>query len=166
VIHSKYIMMMVLGIALGFTPGPLVAEPVNLTTFVFPILSPRISSHFGKRKHPVLKFSKHHSGVDLAVPPRSHVRSVAEGRVVFADTHGGYGKLVTIQHKDGYSSLYAHLNEVHVNPGQDVEAGQVIGRVGSTGRSTGPHLHFEWRMNGTPMDPLKVFPSLAEDAEG
>lgn len=142
------------------------ADPARLHSFVFPILSPRISSNFGSRKHPTLKRVRHHSGIDLAVPPGSHVRTVSAGRVIYADVNGAYGKLVTVQHKDGYTSLYAHLSELSVNPGQKVKAGQVIGRVGSTGRSTGPHLHFEWRQNGKVLDPIKHFPSLGDKAEG
>jgi murein DD-endopeptidase MepM/ murein hydrolase activator NlpD len=147
-------------------PAQLLAEQIAIGSFVFPILAPRVSSKYGKRVHPILKYSRHHSGVDLAVPPNSHVRSVAGGTVIYADTHGGFGKLVTVLHADGYSSLYAHLDEIRVNAGQKIEAGQVIGRVGDTGRASGPHLHFEWRQEGNPINPLEVFPNLAEDAQG
>jgi len=133
---------------------------------IFPILYPKISSKFGIRKHPVLKYKAHHSGIDLAVPRNSHVRAVSEGTVVFADEYGGYGKLVTINHKDGFSSLYGHLNEITVNIGDKIMAGQVIGRVGETGRATGNHLHFEWRKNGVAINPLEVFPDLASRAQG
>jgi murein DD-endopeptidase MepM/ murein hydrolase activator NlpD len=133
---------------------------------VFPLLAPKLSSSYGNRKHPVNRYVRHHNGVDLAAPESSHVRAVLNGRVVFADSYSGYGKLVTILHADGYSSLYGHLDEINVNPGQIVSAGELIGRVGSTGVATGPHLHFEWRLNGKPLDPLKVFPALIEKAEG
>ena len=88
------------------------------------------------------------------------------GQVVFAGTYGGYGKLVTVEHDGGYASLYAHLAEINVETGQKIPAGTLIGRVGSSGDSTGPHLHFEWRRSGQAIDPLKVFPSLAESSDG
>ena len=109
---------------------------------------------------------RHHSGVDLAAPKYSHVRAVLDGNVVFADSHGGYGKLVTIEHADGFVSLYGHLDEITVNPGQRIKAGELVGRVGSTGLATGPHLHFEWRKNGKPIDPFKVLPALTQPASG
>jgi murein DD-endopeptidase MepM/ murein hydrolase activator NlpD len=150
-----------------FVTRPVVAnaDPA-LGAVVFPIMAPRLSSGYGSRKHPVFKSVRHHNGVDLAAPENSHVRAILPGVVIFADTHGGYGKLVTVKHKNGYSSLYGHLSEIRVNPGERIKAGDIIGRVGTTGKVTGPHLHFEWRKNGEPIDPLKVFPALAADAEG
>lgn len=138
---------------------------VNLA-IVFPLVSPKISSKYGSRRHPIFKTLRHHNGVDLQAPLNSHVRTIMKGVVVFADTYAGYGKLVTIRHQDGYYSMYGHLNELLVNPGQIVATGDLIGRVGSSGNSTGPHLHFEWRKNGTPLNPLDVFPALALDAAG
>ncbi len=82
------------------------------------------------------------------------------------DKYYGYGKLITIQHENGCVSMYGHLNEFRVNIGQKVAAGEIIGRLGSTGMSTGPHLHFEWRKNGVAVDPLVEFPDLAKDADG
>ena len=142
------------------------AEQLYSTSIVFPLMEARLSSGYGPRQHPVRKVHRHHNGVDLAAPKNSHVRSVAAGLVVFADRYGGYGKLVTIKHPDGHFSLYGHLSEVLTNPGNSVDAGELIGRVGSTGLATGPHLHFEWRRSGKSIDPLKVFPSLAEEAQG
>ena len=147
--------------SLAALPAILSSSPV-----VFPLMSPRLSSTFGPRKHPVRKVHRHHNGVDLAAPENSHVRSVLPGRVVFSDTYAGFGKLVTIEHAEGIVSLYGHLNEILVNPGQEVASGELIGRVGSTGLATGPHLHFEWRKNGTAVDPLTVFPNLAKQAQG
>ena len=135
-------------------------------SIVFPIMAPRVSSGYGIRIHPIRKFSRLHRGVDLAAPENSHVRVVAEGRVVFAGDYAGFGKLVTVEHRDGYTSLYGHLAEITVNAGDKIPAGALIGRVGSTGLATGPHLHFEWRHDGTPLDPLKAFPLLAEFADG
>ena len=145
------------------------ATPISLLSsspVVFPLMAPRLSSKYGPRTHPVKKVVRHHQGVDLAAPKYAHVRAVLEGRVVFADSYAGYGKLVTIKHLEGYTSLYGHLHEIRVNPGQMVKAGEIIGRVGSTGLATGPHLHFEWRRGGKSIDPLKVFPALAENAAG
>lgn len=142
------------------------AETSLNTTIVFPLLAPRMTSDFGTRKHPIFRRSKHHSGIDLAAPENSHVRAIAQGIVVFAGEHGGYGKLITIAHEDGFVSLYGHLNEMKVGVGKRVRAGDIIGRVGSTGWSTGDHLHFEWRKDGEALDPLEVFPYLAQEAEG
>ncbi len=88
------------------------------------------------------------------------------GRVIFADEYAGYGKLVTIEHRGGLVTLYGHLSEIRVNLGEKLKAGSIIGRVGSTGAATGPHLHFEIRRNGKPMDPLSIFPDLTVEAEG
>jgi murein DD-endopeptidase MepM/ murein hydrolase activator NlpD len=132
----------------------------------YPLMSPKLSSHYGFRIHPIKGFSSKHQGVDLAAPKRAHVFSVQDGIIRYAGPYAGYGNLVTIEHSTGSTSLYGHLSEIRVKLGQTVKAGQVIGRVGSTGHSTGPHLHFEWRIDGTPVDPLKIFPSLATGADG
>lgn len=153
-------------LAVAFPMGTAISEQLSGFAIVFPLMSPQLSSKFGMRKHPIQKTVRHHSGVDLAAPTNAHVRAVAPGTVVFADTYGAYGKLVTITHENGITSLYGHLNKILVQPGTRVEAGALIGRVGSTGAATGPHLHFEWRKNGHPIDPMKVFPNLAADAEG
>ncbi len=142
------------------------APPFGAPSIVFPIMTPRLSSGFGRRIHPIRRFSSSHQGVDLAAPLNSPVRAVTKGRVVFADRYKGYGKLVTIQHSDGYTSHYGHLNEIRVNPGDTVTAGQIIGGVGSTGASTGPHLHFEWRHHGMAYDPLLYFPDLTSPSQG
>ena len=133
---------------------------------VFPLVAPIVSSKYGARKHPIRKVVRDHGGVDLAAPLGSHVRSVAEGTVIFEGQYGGYGKLVTIKHRYNQVSLYGHLSEVRVNIGSHVAAGEIIGRVGSSGESTGPHLHFEWRRDGKTVDPLKLFPDLAISADG
>lgn len=142
------------------------AQSAEGLSVVFPLVAPRISGTFGFRKHPVYKSTKHHSGVDLAAPKNRHVRSVLAGTVVFAGSYGGYGKLVSVKHRDGYLSMYGHLNEILVNVGESVKAGNVIGRVGSTGISTGPHLHFEWRRNGKVIDPATVLPYISAPTAG
>jgi len=133
---------------------------------VFPVISPQFSSNFGLRKHPLKKMVRHHGGVDLAAPEGSHVRSVLDGTVVFSGNYAGYGKLVTIEHALGRTTLYGHLSEILVNAGQKVTAGDLIGRVGSTGLSSGPHLHFEWRDNGEAADPFSIFPGFKASPQG
>jgi murein DD-endopeptidase MepM/ murein hydrolase activator NlpD len=113
-----------------------------------------LTSGFGWRVHPITGQRRFHAGVDLAVPTGTPVRAAAHGVVTAAGWRGGYGLAVVIDHGAGLTTLYAHLSEIGVPPGAHVTAGQVIGAVGSTGASTGPHLHFEVRVHGAPRDPL------------
>jgi len=106
------------------------------------------------RMNPVVGRVMFHAGADLAAPQGSPVRATATGVVERAGWSGGYGLLVALHHQDGYETRYAHLSQVSVETGQVIEKGQVIGFVGSTGRSTGPHLHYEVRRNGQVLDPL------------
>jgi murein DD-endopeptidase MepM/ murein hydrolase activator NlpD len=134
--------------------------------FVYPVLGPRLSSDYGIRKHPIRKTRRHHHGVDLAAPVGAAIRSIAAGQVIFADPFGGYGKFVVIRHAGEMTSHYGHCDSILVNPGDVVRAGQIIGKVGNSGRSTGPHLHLEIRRGGIPQDPEKVLPGLADPAQG
>lgn len=120
--------------------------------------SARISSRFGWRRHPILKQRILHSGVDYAAPQGSRIYASGDGVVKRAQWAGGYGKYVVIRHNSEYSTGYAHMSGFArgIKPGVRVKQGQVIGYVGSTGRSTGPHLHFEVIKNGKKVDPLKV----------
>lgn len=119
-----------------------------------PSASPgRVSSDFGHRSDPLAGGRAHHSGLDLAAPEGTPVLAVKGGVVRRAGDAGGYGNLVEIDHGDGVSTRYAHQAELRVAPGQRVEAGEIIGTVGSTGRSTGPHLHLEVRVDGEAVDP-------------
>ncbi len=145
---------------------PAVPASAGGQLIVFPLLSPKFSSGYGMRRHPVSRHARHHGGIDLAAPEKSHVRAVLDGTVVFSGTYAGYGKLITIEHARGRTTLYGHLGDVLVNLGQRVSAGDIIGRVGSTGIATGPHLHFEWRENGKPVDPMKVFSSFRALPQG
>jgi murein DD-endopeptidase MepM/ murein hydrolase activator NlpD len=95
-----------------------------------------------------------HAGIDLSVPPGTPVVAVQEGTVAFAGYNGAYGKVVKLDHANGFSTLYAHNSRLLVYVGQTIEAGQVICLSGSSGRSTGPHLHFEVHKDGWPVDPL------------
>lgn len=116
-------------------------------TFMFPLTIPAvITSIFGWRVHPIFGATTFHSGTDLGADQGTPVIAVTDGKVAAADFMGGYGLTVVLRHEeDKYESLYAHLSQIMVQPGEEVRQGTVIGLVGSTGNSTGPHLHFEWR---------------------
>lgn len=118
-----------------------------------PLPGARITSTFGVRPDPFFRRAALHSGVDLAAPTGTLVRATASGKVVSAGEAGGYGMMVEIDHGNGFSTRYAHLSEINVASGSTIKAGQVVGRVGSTGRSTGSHLHYEVRTEETPVDP-------------
>jgi hypothetical protein len=124
---------------------------------IWPILG-RVSSHFGMRKLYKHGHFRMHSGIDISQPIRSPIRASEAGVVKVASLRRGYGKTIIIDHREGYSTLYAHLNHFTVLSGQYVQKGQVIGFVGRTGRSTGPHLHFETRIQGRPIDPMTFLP--------
>ncbi len=114
----------------------------------------RISSPFGNRMHPILKKMKLHTGVDIAVPANNTLVAAQAGTVIHSDWLGGYGKVIMIDHGGGIVTLYAHNNKLLVKVGETVTRGQAITKSGSTGRSTGPHLHFEVRVNGDYVDPM------------
>jgi murein DD-endopeptidase MepM/ murein hydrolase activator NlpD len=140
------------------------AMPKN--AYVYPLLATKVSSDYGLRKHPIKKAVRHHHGMDLAAPKGAPIRVIKSGMVVFADPYAGYGNLVVVQHGNGLTSHYGHCNTILVKPGQRVRAGQIIATVGSTGISTGPHLHFEMRIKGEPYDPERFLPGIADLAEG
>lgn len=117
----------------------------------------RMTSGFGVRRDPFRKVPAMHSGVDFRAPTGDPVKSTAAGRVVRAGTLAGYGKLVEIRHKHGISTRYAHLSRIDVKSGQRIAKGARIGRVGNTGRSTGPHLHYEIRVFGKPINPVRFW---------
>ncbi|MGM3306072.1 murein hydrolase activator EnvC family protein [Anabaena sp. WFMT] len=120
--------------------------------FAFPSDAPT-SSPFGWRMHPVLGYRRFHAGLDFAASYGSTIRAADSGTVIFAGWYGGYGKAVIIDHGKSITTLYGHSSELYVTEGQSVQQGQAIAAVGSTGLSTGPHLHFEVRRNGSPVDP-------------
>lgn len=121
-----------------------------------PLEFSRVTSGFAMRMHPILNSWKQHNGVDYGAPTGTPVRTVGEGVVEFAGWQNGYGNVVHIQHGNERSTVYAHLSRIDVIMGQRVEQGAVIGAVGQTGWATGPHLHFEVKINGTQQDPLLV----------
>ena len=148
--------------AVPASPAPIdnSAAPESRTEFIYPLMNPaRISSRFGWRTHPLTGNRRFHSGLDIAAPSGAPVVAAGSGTVISAGWNGGYGKAIIIQHSDTQQTIYGHLSEVSVQPGQTIAAGTVIGLVGSTGNSTGPHLHFESRMptNGvwTAVDPTQ-----------
>jgi murein DD-endopeptidase MepM/ murein hydrolase activator NlpD len=116
----------------------------------------RITSGFGMRYHPILHFMRMHTGIDFGAAWGSPIVAAADGQVVAAGWTGGYGEQVQVAHGGGIVSTYSHMSGIAASPGQMVRQGQVIGYVGSTGLSTGPHLHFEVRLNGQPVDPMSV----------
>lgn len=118
-----------------------------------PVRSRGMTSGFGMRPHPSLGGMRFHAGIDLAAREGDGVFATAEGRVVQSGWSGGYGLAVTIDHGNGLQTRYAHLSRLGVMAGEDVRSGELVGFVGSTGRSTGPHLHYELRRFGRPIDP-------------
>lgn len=126
----------------------------------FPITNPApgraISSTFGVRKDPLLGTPAMHAGMDFRAPAGAPARSAGAGTVVSAGWSGGYGRMVEIDHGSGFTTRYAHLSRIIVREGQRVAAGEIVGEVGTTGRSTGPHLHYEVRRNGDALDPLRL----------
>jgi len=112
-----------------------------------------VSSDFGMRRHPIFGGVRMHTGVDINAPYGTHIHAAADGIVVYSGWKRGYGNCVTIDHGNGLATLYAHCSSLEVSVGETVRRGQVIARVGSTGWSTGNHLHFEVRINGEPVDP-------------
>ncbi len=135
-------------------PGPALPRWRLRGGLGWPVYGP-LTSRFGVRRHPLFGIVRMHHGVDIGAPWGTPVRVASGGTVVFAGWFGGYGKLVVVDHGDGLATLYGHLSSIQVRPGQRVAPGTVVGRVGSTGYSTGPHLHFEIRVHGRPVDPLR-----------
>lgn len=122
--------------------------------YLWPCPSSRtITSEYGYRIHPISGVKKLHTGMDIGAKSGSDIIAAAGGTVIMAQYYGGYGNCVIIDHGGGVSTLYAHMSAIGVQNGQTVAAGQTIGKVGSTGNSTGPHLHFEVRINGNTQNP-------------
>ena len=115
--------------------------------------SKKITSKYGYRIHPIQKVRKLHTGIDIGAKKGAEVKASAGGKVIMAKYYGGYGNCIIVDHGGGMSTLYAHLSAYVAKEGDWVSQGQVIGKVGSTGNSTGPHLHFEVRVNGSTVDP-------------
>lgn len=135
-----------------------------------PLTGARLTSTFGVRSNdPVTGkalVDGHHDGYDLAAALGSPIRATKTGRVSFAGSQGGYGKLIVLEHPEGWSTYYGHASQLAVKEGQTVQAGQVVAYVGSTGHSTGPHLHYELRHHGVAVDPQLAIQSVASKAKG
>ncbi len=134
----------------------LAGESLRRAFLASPVEFSRVTSGFKMRFHPIMKTWRAHLGVDYAAPTGTAVRSVGEGVVHFAGVQNGFGNVVMVQHPNHSLTVYAHLSRVLVRNGQNVSQGQNIGAVGQTGWATGPHLHFEFRVNGTHRDPLTM----------
>ncbi|QSQ10371.1 Murein hydrolase activator EnvC [Koleobacter methoxysyntrophicus] len=131
---------------------------MGTATFAWPTPGyTRITSPYGWRIHPIYKTRRMHTGIDIGAPAGSNIVAATHGEVIYADWLGGYGKTVVLDHGGGISTMYAHTSVILVEVGQKVRKGQVIAKVGSTGVSTGPHLHFEVKINGNHTDPWKYF---------
>lgn len=130
---------------------------VSSTGFIYPISGP-ITSPFGWRTHPIFKSRIFHSGIDIGGPNGGNIKASNDGKVIYSGWYGGYGKVVILDHGiingQPITTLYAHMSTILVSNGQFVKKGQPIGKEGSTGYSTGPHCHFEVRVNGKPTNPL------------
>jgi len=138
-------------------PAPVLSHPLD-----GPL---RVTSGFGQRRHPVDGAQKAHHGVDLAATRGAPVRSAAGGIVERAESRGGYGLVVDVRHRGETVTRYAHLSELLVEEGERLARGQVLGRVGETGRTTGPHLHFEVRTGGKPADPMAFLEEERESSQ-
>ncbi len=114
-----------------------------------------VSSSFGVRRDPIIGTAALHSGMDFRAGIGTAIRATASGTVVSAGWAGGYGRMVEVDHGKGFTTRYAHMSEILVTPGDTIERGTIVGKTGSSGRSTGPHLHYEVRKNGTALDPLR-----------
>jgi hypothetical protein len=143
-------------------------KSVRKTLMRTPIDGARITSGYGRRRHPILGYNRMHRGTDFAAPRGTPVYAAGDGVVEVAGRKGGYGKYIRIRHNGTYKTAYAHLNGYarKIRRGRRVKQGQVIGYVGSTGRSTGPHLHYEVMVNGRQVNPLKIRLPSGETLKG
>jgi murein DD-endopeptidase MepM/ murein hydrolase activator NlpD len=133
-----------------------VARPAPVSSGLAMPANGPITSYFGYRYHPILHFTRFHAGVDIGAGWGAPIVAAGDGQVVTAGWGSGYGREVQIAHGGGITSIYGHMSEIVAQPGSYVRAGQLIGYVGSSGLATGPHLHFEVRQGGQPVNPLAV----------
>ncbi len=144
-------------VKLIYTIGELASEkfdnPEATGSFIYPLRGP-ITSPFGPRRHPIFGVRSMHSGIDIAAARGTPVKASESGVVIYSGWYGGYGKVVIVDHSKGFTTLYAHLESTAVSVGAKLKQGDVLGYEGTTGYSTGPHLHFEVRSRGKPQNPV------------
>ncbi len=133
--------------------GTKLDNPEATGDFRYP-LQARITSPFGPRRHPIFGVRSMHSGIDLAAPRGTPIKSSEGGLVIYSGWYGGYGKVAIVDHSKGFSTLYAHMDRISVKVGDRLRQGDTIGYEGATGYATGPHLHFELRSKGKPQNPV------------
>jgi murein DD-endopeptidase MepM/ murein hydrolase activator NlpD len=131
-------------------------EAPGVIAFAWPVAALGINSLFGERIDPIDGVRRFHAGVDLDASYGTLVHATADGTVVFASRHLGHGRQVVVEHAGGFRSVYSHLSQLFVDAGAFVRSGQTLGRLGNSGRSTGPHLHFEIHRFGEPVDPVTL----------
>ncbi|MFQ5776330.1 MAG: peptidoglycan DD-metalloendopeptidase family protein [Kiloniellaceae bacterium] len=143
-------------------------QSVRKTLMRTPVDGARLSSRFGMRRHPILRYSKMHRGIDFAAPRGAPIYAAGDGVIERAGRNGAYGRYVRIRHNSTYKTAYAHMSRIAkgMRKGKRVKQGQVIGYVGSTGRSTGPHLHYEVMVGGRQVNPLKIKLPSGEKLKG
>ncbi len=129
--------------------------PEHKGKFDWPVPERQITSRYGTRIHPKFKTKRQHTGIDIGSPEGTPIKAADAGEVIFAGLMRGYGQVIIIDHGGGFATVYAHMSKMLVEEGATVKKGTVIGNVGHTGVATGPHLHFEVRVNGTATDPMK-----------
>jgi len=154
-----------IGSLLAYRQAGQIALPAQAGMLRLPVRGARLTSRFGIRVHPIYGTARLHTGVDLAAPMGAPVRAAADAVVVSAGPHGGYGNAILLDHGGALATLYGHLSAMDVRPGDRVRRGDRIGAVGSTGVSTGPHLHFEVRVSGSPVDPAPYLPRARREGE-
>ena len=131
-------------------------ESMRRAYLTSPVEFSRVTSGFKMRMHPILKTWRAHLGTDFAAPTGTAVRTIGDGVVEFAGVQNGFGNVVFVKHRNQHVTVYAHLSRIDVREGQSIEQGQTLGAVGATGWATGPHLHFEFRVNGVHQDPQTI----------
>lgn len=146
-------------------PSPLAARSATTVPSRMPVDGVRLTSGFGMRDHPILRRRARHNGVDLAAPSGTPVYATADGTVEMAQRYSSYGNYVQIDHGSEIETRYAHLSSYTVSAGEYVQIGDLIGYVGSTGRSTGPHLHYEVRVGNDPVNPIPYMVAQLEADE-
>ncbi len=137
-------------------PAP---TPVPAAPMAMPVQG-AITSEFGPRANPLGQGTEFHPGIDIAAEAGTPIQAAMGGQVVAAGPDGGYGNLITVDDGNGLTTRYAHCSQIFARVGQSIAPGEIIGAVGSTGRATGPHLHFEVRQDDTPVDPLRYLPPV------